>query len=156
LPDSRNNPESSFPKPILYSLIFIGIGLASAILSIIHPYTIVGTMALEGFPTILYSAAIAIILSACIYGIITRKYWAFKATIIWYCINIFMLFFNFILFTRNIEAIIHIKQQHDPSNTQLYTPALVSFTAFASFLLGLVFALYIIINLYRNKDYFIK
>jgi hypothetical protein len=149
-----NNSKPPIPKPVIYSLIFIGFGLVSAILCIIHPFTIVGTCVLEGFFAILYSSIIAILLLACIYGIIKRKYWALKATIIWYAINILILFFNFIIFARNIDVIIQLKQKHDPEHTQLYTPANASFTAYASFLLGVIFALYIIINLYRNKDYF--
>ena len=113
-------------------------------------------MALEGLPAILYSGAIGLILSACFYGIIKRKYWAFKATLIWYAINILILFINFIALATNLDTVIQLKLAHDPAHATLYTAAHVSFTSFASFLLGLVFALYIIINLYRNKDFFEK
>jgi hypothetical protein len=149
------NPDS-IPKPIIYSLIFIGLGIASAVLGIINPFTIIATFPLDGIPAILYSSAIGIILCTCVYGIIKRKSWALKITLGWYSLNIIILFLNFVLFVLNIQEVIKLKQQHYPESTQLYTESNVSFTAFATFLLGIVFALYIIINLNRNKSYFNK
>jgi len=146
--------SDSIPKPIIYSLIFIAIGIASAILGIINPFVIIGTFPLLGIPAILYSSAIGIILCTCAYGIIKGKSWALKVTLGWYSINVLILFFNFVLFILNIKEIIKLKQEHYPENAQLYTESKVSFSAFATFLLGVVFASYIIINLYRNKEYF--
>jgi hypothetical protein len=147
------NPDS-IPKPIIYSLIFIAIGITSTILGIINPFVIIGTFPLLGIPAILYSSAIGIILSICGYGIIKRKIWALKIATAWFSINILILFFNFIMFIRNIKEIIKLKQDHYPENAQLFTESKVSFSAFATFLLGVVFASYIIVNLYRNKEYF--
>jgi lysylphosphatidylglycerol synthetase-like protein (DUF2156 family) len=149
------NPDS-IPKPIIYCLIFIGIGITSAILGIINPFTIIGTFPLEGISAILYSSIIGIILSICTYGILKKRRWSLKITTTWYSLNIIILFFNFIVFIRNIKDIIKLKQVHYPENAHLYTDSNVSLIAFITFLLGIIFALYVIINLNRNKDYFIK
>ena len=154
--NSIEQGNTKIPRPIIYSLIFIVIGIVSAVMSIINPFLIIGNIALKGFPVILYSLIIGILLSICFYGIITKKHWALKTTIIWYSINILILFFNFVVFVKNIPTIIKLKQENDIANAKLYTEDNISFTAYITFLLGVVFAIYIIVNLSRNKSYFNK
>ncbi|MEI6815807.1 MAG: hypothetical protein WCL14_04285 [Bacteroidota bacterium] len=144
------------PRVLVYVLIFIGIGVVSSVLGIINPFVIIGNMGLEGWPARIYFLLIGILLMTCFYGIIKKESWAYKLTINWYILHSIILLFNFVMFVLNMDEVISLKQAHNPEHAQIYTSTSVSFTMFSTFLLGVVFALFIIVNLYRNKDYFNK
>ena len=146
--------KEKFPIGMIVILFLIGLGFVTTLLGVKKPMLQLGPLILNGFPAILYSLVVAVVLGASFYGILKRKMWGRKLIIGWYLISLGLLAVNFISFLTDKQNIVRFYKESSPASAQLFTESVIMGTLLSALVIGWIIGLIIIFYIYRKRDFF--
>ena len=147
--------KTALPLQLKFSMLFMFFGIISSVLTIIHPFIIFGLNEIVGTGAILYSCVTASILISCIIGIFLRLKWAQILSILYYSLNMIILIFNYICFSREKTLILELKKNYFVNDAAKFTMKSVTMAEVFALILGLFFGFFVIRSCFRHKHIFI-